>query len=248
MALDEVLIDSDAFREFLRERTSVSNISREMYRQACEETATYIENTASDQNGPFYAKQFASRATLLNYCTLKKRGVPGLALEFGVGDGTTLRWIARERFVHGFDSFEGLPEDWRSEFPKGHFKLDKYTRQEVSEIENSIVWTGLFEDSLPEWHQLYRSDLVREGIAFIHIDCDLYSSTKTVLDQLAPWIKSGTILLFDEYWNYPGWDRSELGEFHAFGEWWNSVADKFDGAPKCLGWVTDGEQMAVQIP
>ena len=49
----------------------------------------------------------------------------GLWLEFGVGSGHTLNLICEYRLqgtVYGFDSFEGLPSDWRPEFPKGSFK------------------------------------------------------------------------------------------------------------------------------
>lgn len=69
---------------------------------------------------------------------------------------------------------------------------------------------GMFEDTLPSFLEQHT-----DSCAFIHIDCDLYSSTKCVLDCLGDRIQAGTILLFDEYFNYPGW---ELHEFKAFQE------------------------------
>ena len=52
----------------------------------------------------------------------------GTALEFGVGEGHTLRMIAQQMPVIGFDSFTGLPEDWRPEYPKGAFAWTAYQR------------------------------------------------------------------------------------------------------------------------
>ncbi len=50
---------------------------------------------------------------VLEYC-LSEVKVDGLYLEFGVYSGTTINHIADQvpHSVHGFDSFEGLPEQW----------------------------------------------------------------------------------------------------------------------------------------
>jgi hypothetical protein len=242
VGLDEVTIDSDHFRTFIRERTSVSNIKREMYRQACVDTAEYIISTSPDKNGPFYAHEYLGRAPMLNHCAVLQRDNPdGYCLEFGVGDGTSLNWLRQHRFTYGFDSFLGLPEAWRGEYPKGSFAIDTYRLEEIVKWDSVAIVSGLFEDSLPAWIDIQQPYLDGEGIALIHIDCDLYSSTKFVLDTLRPWIKSGTIIVFDEFWNYPGWDHPKLGEFAAFHEI-NGSGLEF----KCLGYVVDGEQLAVQ--
>ena len=131
----------------------------------------------------------------------------GLVLEFGVYRGESIAQLASllpSKTIHGFDSFEGLPEDWRSGFKKGHFD----TKMPDSLPSNVELYGGWFDGSLPKF-------LVdNEGpVAFLHVDCDLYSSTKTVLDLLRARIQRGTIILFDEYYNYPNW---EAGEFKAF--------------------------------
>ena len=71
---------------------------------------------------------------------------------------------------------------------------------------------GLFDETL--------SAFLRElppttPASFVHVDCDLYSSTKTVLDNLAPRVVPGTVIVFDEYVMYPGW---RTGEYKAFVE------------------------------
>ena len=81
------------------------------------------------------------------------------------------RTVAGDRTVAGFDVFTGLPETWRTGFPAGEFA------QEPPDIPGATVVAGLFEDTLPAF--LAETD---EAIAFVHVDCDLYSSTKTVLD------------------------------------------------------------------
>jgi hypothetical protein len=68
----------------------------------------------------------------------------------------------------------------------------------------------LFEETLPGFIEKHAGP-----IAFMHIDCDLYSSTRVVFDHLAERIVPGTVILFDEYFNYPGW---QFGEYKAFQE------------------------------
>ena len=53
-------------------------------------------------------------------------------------------------------------------------------------------------------------------VAFIHLDCDLYSSTRTVFDLIAPRLKPSTVILFDEYFNYPNWERHQFKAFQEF--------------------------------
>lgn len=139
----------------------------------------------------------------------------GLALEFGVGGGASLHCISRYMPTVGFDSFEGLPEDWREGYPKGMFASDP----PVTNARESLV-VGLFEDTVPKWFADWESDKhaiasgtmwVPKAINFIHIDCDLYSATKTVLDNL-PWkwlTRWRTLICFDEWHGYPGCEEHE---------------------------------------
>jgi Macrocin-O-methyltransferase (TylF) len=53
-------------------------------------------------------------------------------------------------------------------------------------------------------------------VAFIHVDCDLYSSTKIILTQLAERLAPGTVIVFDEYFNYPNWEQHEYRAFQEF--------------------------------
>ena len=144
--------------------------------------------------------------------SLSEAKIEGLILEFGVYEGASLSFISElsGQEVHGFDSFDGLPEDWRSGFRKGHFAL-----KEIPSFDfNAQLHVGLFAETIPGFIQ-QRGD-TELAIRFLHIDCDLYSSTKEILWGLAAFIKSGTVILFDEYLNYPGWEKGEWLAFHEF--------------------------------
>lgn len=137
------------------------------------------------------------------------------ALEFGVWRGTTLRLIRDtldSRFeVYGFDSFEGLPEDWPdTPCNKGHFS----TQGQAPYIPGALIYPGWFTDTLPS----YVAQASKIGL--LHLDCDLYCSTKEVLEALNPFIVPGTIIVCDE-WIYTRNDGShgEDQEQKAVLEW-----------------------------
>lgn len=132
------------------------------------------------------------------------------ALEFGVATGTTMRMIEKVMPVTGFDSFEGLPEDWRPGFEAGRFK------QEPPKFQHGELVIGLFEDTLPKWIE-ENEDLLRLCLFLVHIDCDLYSSTKTILSNLKPFLSRGQIIVFDEYHGYPGWEDHEYKAWQELG-------------------------------
>jgi hypothetical protein len=146
------------------------------------------------------------RAHALQHCTIE-----GLTMEFGVFDGATLARIAAltPGVVHGFDSFEGLPEDWTHFQKKGRFSLAG--ELPALDAPNIRLHKGWFEDSLPRFLAAHAGPA-----RFIHVDCDLYSSTKTVLTLLRDRIVPGTVIVFDEYLNYPGWEQHEYKAFAEF--------------------------------
>lgn len=134
----------------------------------------------------------------------------GMALEFGVGEGHSLRCIAQHLPVVGYDSFQGLPEDWRPGFEAGKFHCDPPQHLPP----NADVVVGLFEDALPEFDP---GKLTWE-VRLLHIDCDLYSSTKTVLDRCRRLFRPGLIVLFDEFWGYPEAEEHEQRAWYEFNE------------------------------
>lgn len=146
----------------------------------------------------------------------------GLTLECGVYFGRSLRIIADRTAgqVHGFDSFQGLPEAWNAQEGVGAYS----TAGRLPAVrENVTLHTGWFENSLPPFFAEHSGP-----IRLLHIDCDLYSSTRTVLAQAAPRLISGTVIVFDDMLGYPGYEQHELRAFqeftHACGLSWELLA------------------------
>lgn len=156
------------------------------------------------------AQNLVHQDTLLDFA-LGECVIDGLVLEFGVYRGKSLRAIAKRagQEVHGFDSFEGLPEDWTYFQKQGRFSL----QGEVPHFDepNVRIHKGWFDQTLPRFLAEHAGPA-----RFIHVDCDLYSSTTTVLQLLASRIVSGSIILFDEYLNYPAWQQHEFKAFQEF--------------------------------
>lgn len=152
----------------------------------------------------------ADRLDLLGFA-LSRAPEQGLVLEFGVEKGASLRHLAglTKRTVHGFDSFEGLPGDWHgTKEAKGAFSLGGRLPKVPA---NAVLHVGWFDSTLPD---LLESD--PSPCALIHVDCDIYASTVSIFNHLAGRIRPGTVIVFDEYFNYPGWRQHEYRAFQEF--------------------------------
>jgi hypothetical protein len=125
-----------------------------------------------------------------------------------------------------FDSFEGLPQDNDTDIPlhwigSDTMKCDKNTfvksLQEYGVDLSAVnIIEGFYENSLCD--SLFDTFNLKQA-AVIHIDCDLYSSTKTVLNFITPLIADGTVFVFDDFFYYKG--HPSKGERGAFNEWLN---------------------------
>lgn len=203
------------------------NIRRQMYEIAKTQTAEYVMKHMSK------VKAFNVSLDILTYA-ISKSILKGQFLEFGVYSGKTINYIAKlvpEETIYGFDCFEGLPETWRTGYEAGCFKVDL-----LPDVESNVqLIKGLFHETLPGFKKSHM-----EVCSFIHIDCDLYSSTIYVLEELKDQIVAGTIIVFDEYFNYPGWQD---GEYRAFQEF----IQKYNLKYEYIAYVEILEQVAVRI-
>jgi hypothetical protein len=140
-----------------------------------------------------------------------KRKPNTLWLEFGVASGRTINYISKftDETVYGFDSFEGLPEKWRDGFDKGAFSSNGNL---PIVNENVVLVKGWFDQTLPDF--IKSQD---KKVSFIHMDADLYSSTKCILNTLKDYLDTDCVVIFDELVNYPGFD-GDKGELKAFYE------------------------------
>lgn len=157
----------------------------------------------------------------------------GLFLEFGVATGRTLNHWGRlwsDKTIHGFDGFQGLPEDWIWNIRRGHF------RQRLPRVRsNCELVVGWFNETMHDF-------LIQhpQHVAFLHIDCDLYSSTAYVLGKLRDRLQPGTVIVFDEYFNFPGWRQDE---FRA----WQEFCQRYDVEYEYIGMVTRHQKVAVRV-
>ena len=137
---------------------------------------------------------------------------PFTYIEFGVAGGHSFRWWVSQsshascRF-YGFDTFEGLPEAW------GTFnKSDMSASMPAIDDTRVKFFKGLFQDTIPEFLRGY--DQTNEMLKIIHLDADLFSSTLHALTSIAPYLRKGDILIFDEF-NVP---NHEFLAFRIFTE------------------------------
>lgn len=168
--------------------------------------------TLSKQRLPYWRRSKKSKHDTLRY-TLAKRPFleDGLMVEFGVFKGVTLTMMANalpKRIFYGFDSFEGFPEDNRKDW-QHDFSLNGQLPNVPS---NVTLVKGFFEESLPEFVATHKG----KQFAFMHIDCDIYSSTKTIFDTCSQMIQPGCVIVFDELLHYQGFEHHELKAFYEF--------------------------------
>lgn len=155
-------------------------------------------------------------------------------LEFGVFSGTTITFFSKyltKSKIYGFDSFEGLKEHWLgTTVTKGTFDLKK----KIPTLPKNVVpVAGWIQDTLPPF--LIEKD---PKINFVHIDVDTYETTKFILDLIKPRLVKGALILFDELYNFEGWD---VGEYKALAEVFKESEYKFEA------FAHDGQQALIKI-
>jgi len=142
----------------------------------------------------------------LEYAMSRLSGKSGLALEFGVAGGASLRTIvATNKFDHvmGFDCWQGLPEAWIGPWGKGSFSQAGVK----PDVPGAVLVSGLFQDTVATFFDNLSSDA---GVRLVHIDCDLYSAASCVLSALAHYLEragpaeSPIWLVFDELRGFDG--------------------------------------------
>lgn len=135
----------------------------------------------------------------------------GHYIELGVASGKSCRLFAKvlaekSLSLTGFDSFEGLEEDWtgiQSGRAAGAFSQSGV----LPEVpENVTLVKGWVDDTLPPYLESIGAEA---RFAFIHMDMDTYKPTRFALEAVKPFLTSGTVILFDELYGYPGWRHHE---------------------------------------
>jgi len=127
--------------------------------------------------------------------------------EFGVWRGVSFKYLINTfKKGYGFDTFEGLPEDWHQE-KKGNYTADGI----IPEIDGGTFIKGNFKDTLPNFFAESRP-----MASIINFDADLYSSTLCALNYSKPVIDKDTILIFDEFIIHNHWEQDEYKALNEF--------------------------------
>jgi len=212
----------------IRVRSSHRNVIEVMIEKALSDSAEYAESAMKN------ALYFRSREDLWDFA-LSKIEVDGVIAEFGVHTGYSINYFASKlgsmTTIYGFDSFEGLMEDWKGHIGRrGHFSLGGRMPKVASNVQLRKGW---FDQTVPEF-------VAREpgNLAFVHIDSDTYEAAKTVLRALGSKLQKGTVIVFDEYFGYRGW---RLGEWRAWKEYIESTGVQYE----YIGFAK--EQVAIRI-
>jgi hypothetical protein len=172
--------------------------------EAAKESADYIRP---------YIKEAIITDTGWWNISIEKIEIDGLHLEFGVYKGESINYFSSKKsntIWYGFDSFEGFQEDWQG----GFYGKSTYSLKGQKPVVNKNVKLikGYFKDTLPKFLKNKK-----QNIAFLHIDCDTYESTKQVLNIISSKrLVANTRILFDEYTSYIGWKENEFKAWKEF--------------------------------
>jgi hypothetical protein len=185
-------------------RQIMTNVYKVLWERAAATSADYIEKHLPT------ALLFPNRVLHWEH-SLVHASADGLFMEFGVWTGASINAIAArlpDKRIFGFDSFEGLKEDFPgTPFRKGSFGLGGMTPKVLP---NVTLVKGWFDETVPKFLLQHP-----EPIAYLHLDADTYETTALILDLLQRRIRTGTVIVFDEYHGFPNWTN---GEFKAWQE------------------------------
>lgn len=159
-----------------------------------------------------YSKRYKLYKAVSDEFNLKNEAI--YFIEFGVSGGHSFRWWLKEcinqesRFI-GFDTFEGLPENWGT-FNKG----DMAAALPDIEDNRAEFIKGIFQETVHDYFTAHRYESINRKI--IHFDADLFSATLVALAGISDFLNKGDILFFDEF-NVPD---HEFYAFRIFSESW----------------------------
>ena len=180
----------------------------------------YFEDVARNSYETFksYFKEsyvFSDDNSIRNFAineAIKKFDKENLFLEFGVFKGDSINLFSKtlkkiNAEIYGFDSFKGLKDEWMTEEfnPPGTFDL----KGNKPKVENNVK---LIDGWVEETTKNFLSKNSKK-IAFIHFDLDTYESTSFVLKSIKNNLQPGTIILFDEFYGFPNWEKYEYKAF-----------------------------------
>ena len=215
-----------------QQSTPGETVFTELERRTARECADYAQERMAR------AVNFSQKSRVWDYA-LSKAALNGLFVEFGVFQGNSINHIGSviagrgglSSRVYGFDSFEGLQEDWSGHTcTKGHFSVGGML---PTVRDNVTLIKGWFDQTLPGFLREHPGE-----IAFMHVDSDTYEAARIVFNLCGDRLVAGTVVLFDEYFGYRGWRE---GEYKAWQEFVQAAGIQYEYL------AFSGEQAALKI-
>ena len=188
-----------SFARYVAERTLPESVPMLMRRDAVMDSFNYAKENMKGSYS--FLDRFEGLALSIKEA---KRRFPSRnrVLEFGVYKAGMINYQARRfpalQFV-GFDSFEGLQEQWSGMAPAKTFDLSG----KLPKVRPNVrLVKGWFEESASRWKAENPSSDIP---LLVHVDCDTYAATVDVLELCADYVEHGLILHFDDYFGFPDW-------------------------------------------
>ena len=213
---------------YFRLRAGHQNVIDAIIERALADSADYADSHMQE------AVYFRSKEDLWDFA-LSKIECEGLVAEFGVFKGYSINYFARKlgsnTTIFGFDSFEGLQEDWKGHILRtGDFSLGGRLPKVARNVE---LIKGWFDLTVPDFMARHP-----ESLSFVHIDSDTYEAASILLKILGRKFQKGTVIVFDEYFGFRGW---------RFGEWkaWKEFVESTGLQYEYLGFAK--EQVAIKV-
>jgi hypothetical protein len=198
-----------SFARYVTERTLSESVPMLMRRDAVIDSFNYAKENMQD------AYSFLDRFEGLSLSIEDaKRRFPSRTrvLEFGVYKAGMINYQARKfpgfSFV-GFDSFEGLQQQWAGMAPEKTFDLGG----RLPKVRDNVALVkGWFAESGQRWKT---ANPASDAPLLVHVDCDTYGATVDVLELCSDYVEHGVVFHFDDYFGFPGW---RTGGFKALEE------------------------------
>jgi predicted O-methyltransferase YrrM len=204
-------------------------------------SAEFINEELLEPETLVFSSKQALREYFFSFEVLAQR--PGHVLDFGVATGESTIMLGnallntQNRTVVGFDAFLGIRDAWsKPDRPPGAMSLGGVVPASLVDHEKVDVRVGWVEDTLPLFLQ-ERPD----SAGLVHLDMDVFPPTKFVLEALRPVLRPGSLLVFDDYFGFIGWQNHShrafaetfnLSSFRCVGVSLSNVAFEYWGTGK----------------
>jgi len=188
-----------SFARYVAERTLSESVPMLMRREAVVDSFNY----AKENMGEAYSFLDRFEGLALSIGEAQRRfPTRKLVLEFGVYKGGMINYQAK-RFPRldfiGFDSFEGLQEQWSGMAPEKAFDLAGKLPRVRSNVR---LVKGWFAEAGSRW----KAENSASGVPLlVHVDCDTYAATVAVLELCSDYVEHGLVVHFDDYFGFPHW-------------------------------------------